>query len=54
MGRTICFNSQGGGSCTIDLERAIEIINAKQKEDAPIAWFDEKPVTKGKDVSALS
>ncbi|MEO6719647.1 MAG: type I DNA topoisomerase [Ferruginibacter sp.] len=32
----------------IDLGRAIEIINAKQKEDAPIAWFDEKPVTKGK------
>ncbi|MEP7107803.1 MAG: type I DNA topoisomerase [Ferruginibacter sp.] len=32
----------------VDLERAIEIINAKQKEDAPIGWFDEKPITKGK------
>ncbi|MEP6582964.1 MAG: type I DNA topoisomerase [Ginsengibacter sp.] len=32
----------------IDLERAIEIINAKQVEDAPIGYFDEKPITKGK------
>jgi DNA topoisomerase-1 len=32
----------------VDLDRAIQIISAKQKEDAPIAWFDEKPVTKGK------
>ncbi len=32
----------------VDLDRAIEIINAKQVEDAPIAWYDEKPVTKGK------
>lgn len=33
---------------SIDLGRAIAIISAKQKEDAPIAFFDEKPVTKGK------
>jgi DNA topoisomerase-1 len=33
---------------TVDLERAIEIITAKQKEDAPIGFFDEKPITKGK------
>ena len=32
----------------VDLNRAVEIISTKQKEDAPIAWFDEKPVTKGK------
>ncbi|MEP6927835.1 MAG: type I DNA topoisomerase [Ginsengibacter sp.] len=32
----------------IDLERAIEIINAKQVEDAPIGMYDEKPITKGK------
>ncbi|MEO6219784.1 MAG: topoisomerase C-terminal repeat-containing protein, partial [Ginsengibacter sp.] len=32
----------------IDLERAIEIINAKQIEDAPICYYEEKPVTKGK------
>ena len=33
---------------SVTLERAIEIINAKQKEDAPIGFFDEKPITKGK------
>lgn len=33
---------------SVELERAIEIINAKQKEDAPIGFFDEKPITKGK------
>jgi DNA topoisomerase-1 len=32
----------------VDLSRAIEIIGEKQKADAPIATFDEKPVTKGK------
>ncbi len=32
----------------VDLNRAIEIINAKQKEDAPIGFYDEKPITKGK------
>ena len=32
----------------VTLERAIEIIGAKQKEDAPIGFFDEKPITKGK------
>ena len=33
---------------SVTLDRAIEIINAKQKEDAPIGFFDEKPITKGK------
>jgi len=32
----------------VDLQRAIEIISAKKVEDAPIGFFDEKPVTKGK------
>ncbi len=32
----------------VDLERAIEIIKAKQIEDAPIGFYDEKPITKGK------
>lgn len=32
----------------IDLSRAIEIIEAKAKEDAPIAFYKELPVTKGK------
>ncbi|CAN5169752.1 type I DNA topoisomerase [soil metagenome] len=33
---------------SVTLDRAIEIINAKQKEDAPIGFYDEKPITKGK------
>jgi DNA topoisomerase-1 len=32
----------------VDLSRAIEIITAKQVEDAPIAFYEEKPITKGK------
>ena len=32
----------------VDLERAIEIIKAKKIEDAPVAMYDNKPVTKGK------
>src|SRR5665213_2081755 len=31
-----------------DLPRAIEIIKAKQVEEAPIGFYDEKPITKGK------
>lgn len=32
----------------VTLERAIEIIEAKKIEDAPIGFYDEKPITKGK------
>ncbi|HSQ43982.1 MAG TPA: type I DNA topoisomerase [Ginsengibacter sp.] len=32
----------------VDLKRAIEIIHAKKVEDAPIGFFDQKPITKGK------
>ena len=32
----------------VDLPRAIEVIKAKQVEDAPIGYFQEKPITKGK------
>ena len=32
----------------VDLQRAIEVIKAKQIEDAPIGFYDEKPITKGK------
>jgi len=31
-----------------ELSRAIEIIKAKQVEDAPIGFYDDKPITKGK------
>jgi len=32
----------------VSLERAIEVIQLKQVEDAPIGFFEEKPITKGK------
>ena len=32
----------------VDLQRAVQIIAAKQFEDAPIGFYDEKPITKGK------
>jgi DNA topoisomerase I len=39
---------KGEDAAAVDLERAIEIINAKKVEDAPFAFYDEKPITKGK------
>lgn len=33
---------------TIELERAIELLKEKQQADAPVAFYDELPVTKGK------
>jgi DNA topoisomerase I len=33
---------------TVDLERAIALINEKQKADMPVAMYQDKPVTKGK------
>lgn len=33
---------------TVDLEKAIFYIKEKQKADAPVGFYDEKPVTKGK------
>ncbi len=32
----------------VDMDRAIELINEKQKADAPIAYYENLPVTKGK------
>ena len=32
----------------VTLERAIEVIQAKQEEDAPIGHYDQLPITKGK------
>lgn len=39
---------KGEDTAAVDLQRAIEIIHAKEVEDAPIATYNEKPVTKGK------
>ncbi len=33
---------------TVKIERAIELIQEKEKEDAPIAFYKELPITKGK------
>jgi DNA topoisomerase-1 len=32
----------------VDLQRAVEIITAKQIEDAPVGFYESKPITKGK------
>ena len=32
----------------VNLEKAIEVINAKQTAEAPVGTFDNKPITKGK------
>ncbi|MES2560601.1 MAG: type I DNA topoisomerase [Bacteroidota bacterium] len=32
----------------VNLEKAIEVINAKQTAEAPVGLFDNKPITKGK------
>jgi DNA topoisomerase-1 len=39
---------KGEDPLTVDMERAIELINDKQTADAPIANYEGKPVTKGK------
>ena len=39
---------KGKNPLSITLEEAIELIKEKQKADAPIAHYDDKPVTKGK------
>jgi len=39
---------KGEQAASVDINRAIEIIIAKRVEDAPIAHYEEKPITKGK------
>lgn len=39
---------KGEDPLSIDMDRAIEIINEKQKADAPIAHYKGEPITKGK------
>ena len=40
--------AKGEEPLEVSLERAIEVIKGKQVEDAAIAYYDNKPVTKGK------
>ncbi len=39
---------RGEQPSTVDINRAIEIIEAKRVEDAPIAHYEDMPITKGK------
>jgi DNA topoisomerase I len=39
---------KGEDPLTVDIDRAIELINEKQTADAPIATYEGQPVTKGK------
>jgi DNA topoisomerase I len=39
---------RGEQPSTVDINRAIQIIEAKRVEDAPIAHYEGKPITKGK------
>jgi DNA topoisomerase-1 len=39
---------RGEEASGVDLNRAIQIIEAKKAEDAPIGYYDQKPITKGK------
>jgi DNA topoisomerase I len=39
---------RGEDAMAVDMERAIQLINEKQKADAPIAYYKEQGVTKGK------
>ncbi|MBS1935910.1 MAG: DNA topoisomerase I, partial [Bacteroidetes bacterium] len=39
---------RGEEASSVDLGRAIEIIEAKKIEDAPIGYYEQKPITKGK------
>jgi DNA topoisomerase-1 len=39
---------KGTDLSTVDLDKAIQLIEEKKQADAPIAMYDNKPVTKGK------
>jgi DNA topoisomerase I len=48
LGEAFISLPKGEEPLDVTLERAIEVIEAKQVEDAPIAHYNELPVTKGK------
>ncbi len=48
FGKKFVSLEKGENAFDVDLERAIELIKAKQKADAPIATYEGKEVTKGK------
>ena len=48
LGEQFISIPKGEDLYTMDLERAIQLINDKQLADAPIGFYEELPVTKGK------
>ncbi|GAB3025046.1 type I DNA topoisomerase [Niabella terrae] len=48
LGEEFISIPRGEDPFSVNLDRAIELIREKQQADAPIAVFDQKPVTKGK------
>ena len=48
LGEQFISIPRGEDLYAIELDRAIELINEKQLADAPVALYDELPVTKGK------
>ncbi|MEO8770164.1 MAG: type I DNA topoisomerase [Ferruginibacter sp.] len=48
LGEQFISIPRGEDLSEIDMKRAVEIITAKKIEDAPIGFYDEKPITKGK------
>ncbi len=48
LGEQFISLPKGEEPLDMTLERAIELIKTKQEEDAPIGFYEEKPITKGK------
>lgn len=47
-GKKFVSLDEGESVFDVDMERAAELIRAKKKQDAPIATYEDQPVTKGK------
>ncbi|MEM9647613.1 MAG: type I DNA topoisomerase [Bacteroidota bacterium] len=47
FGKKFISLDKGESAFDVDMDRAIELIKAKQKADAPIATYEDKEVTKG-------
>ncbi|WP_417361854.1 type I DNA topoisomerase [Galbibacter sp.] len=48
FGKSFVSLDQGEDVFDVNFDRAVELIELKKKADAPIAWYKEKEVTKGK------
>src|SRR5690606_29671151 len=48
FGETFVSLDPGEDVFDVNYDRAVELIELKKKADAPIAWYKDKEVTKGK------